>query len=118
MKYIWSFLVLAALLQSAGAIEITRGVAEAPEKISVGNINVVSPTDIAKSERSFERELLYMMTHYSDAELRRLAVSLNRHEILIAKKNNQVPPEKLDDSVLSNREKIADYIRSIHQYKY
>lgn len=114
--YIFTFILAAQSLSFAG--EITRGVPEAAPKISIGNANVASPTDISAILSSSEKDLQYMLDHYSDTELRNFAISLNNAQIIAAKQNNLPIPQKLSKETLNNREKIANYLRSLYDYKY
>lgn len=113
--YVFAFILT---IQSSFAGEITRGVPDVSPKISVGNANVASPTDISAILHTSEKDLQYMLDHYSDAELRNFAISLNKAQIVAAKQNNLPIPQKLSKETLNSREKIANYLRSLYNYEY
>lgn len=119
MKYLLPLLALSFILcQNAAAGEITRGVKAEPAKISTGNANFISPTDILEATRPMERDVQYILNTYSDAQLRQYVVALNKSQILTAKQAKTAVPEKISNSVLQDREKMAEYLRSFYQYKY
>ncbi len=118
MKYALFLFTFFITVQTSIAGEITRGAPTPSSKMSVGNANVASPTDISAILHTSEKDLQYMLDHYSDAELRNFAISLNRAQIIAAQQNNLSIPQKLSNETLNNREKIADYLRSLYDYKY
>lgn len=119
MKYLLSTFVLSLLLcQNVAAGEITRGVKPEAKKISAGNANFISPTDILETTRPMEQDVQQILNTYSDAQLRQYVVALNKSQILAAKQAKTAVPAKISNSVLQDREKMAEYLRSFYQYKY
>lgn len=84
----------------------------------VGNMNVPAPEDIANMQLYSNKEIEYMIQHYSTPELAKIAIQLNRAQTAIAKKNRQIPPARLTKEILTNKEKIADYLRSQYKFSY
>lgn len=85
---------------------------------SVGNYNVLSPHDVIQAQSSSNREIEYMLKNYSLPELAKTAIQINKSQIEAAKRDGEVPPAKLTKEILSDKEKIADYLRSQYKFSY
>ena len=95
MKYLLSTFVLSLLLcQNVAAGEITRGVKPEAKKISTGNANFISPTDILETTRPMEQDVQQILNTYSDAQLRQYVVALNKSQILAAKQARKSLPDR------------------------
>lgn len=109
MKEIICIAVCLIFANEAGAQLIRRTEPLAPRtaaQISVGQY------------RPIEKNINYMLEHYTDGELRNYAKMLNKQEIENAKKNNLPVPEELSEDVLKSRKKIGEYLRSYFQIPY
>ena len=68
--------------------------------------------------RPQEKEINYILGHYTDGELRNYARALNMQEIETARANGEKIPEKLSEETLKSREKIGEYLRSYFKLPY
>lgn len=84
----------------------------------VQEANVVAPSNVAQAQRSTNNEIEYMIENYSLPELARYAVHLNKLQIKEAKLSGKVPPAKLTKEILSDRQKIGEYLRSFYKFSY
>ena len=84
----------------------------------VQKANVVSPHDIAQAQRSTNNEIEYMIENYSLPELARYAVNLNKQQIKEAQAGGSEVPDKLTKEILSDRQKISEYLRSFYKFSY
>lgn len=85
---------------------------------TIGNYNVPSPNDVAKAQLPLDREVQYMLDNYSLPQLAQYAVQINKSQIAAAKRSGREVPAKLTKEILSDREKIGEYLRSIYRYRY
>lgn len=109
------FLMLICTAAQAGTI--TRGVEE-QKKLQVPLLNVISPTDVAKTQTGANRSVQLILDTYSDEELRNYAVRVNNADRKAARLSGQLIPAKLNENTLNNREKIGEYLRSRYKFKY
>ncbi len=86
-------------------------------------VNSVTPYGISQEEaskikaasnRSFEN----ILNTHDDAQLRQLALSMNKAEIRAAKSSRNLIPPKLSAETLNHRDKVIEYLRSRYEYKY
>lgn len=118
MKKFLFLLFFCLLAANASAGDIAGSAWQNAEKDSVGNLNVISPTDAAAVQYPAEKSLQYMLDNYSDKELRELVISYNKAERETARRNKTVIPEKVGKETLQSRENMAEYLRSFYQYRY
>ena len=118
MKKFLFLLIFCLLAENAFAGDIFRSAVKPVPKEPVGNLNVISPTDVATVQYSAEKSLQYIFANYSDRELRDLVISYNKAEREAARRNKTVMPEKVDKETLQSRENMAEYLRSFYQYRY
>ena len=85
---------------------------------NVQEANVVSPRNIAQAQRSTNNEIEYMIENYSLPELARYAVHLNKLQIKEAQASGSEVPAKLTKEILSDRQKIGEYLRSFYKFSY
>ena len=85
---------------------------------TVADLNVPAPEDIAEIQAFSNREINYMLQKYSTPQLAKTAIEINRAQIEAAKKNGTTPPAKLTEDILTNRDKLADYLRSQYKFSY
>ncbi len=118
MKKFLFLLIFCLLAENAFAGDIFRSAVKPVPKEPVGNLNVISPTDVATVQYFAEKSLQYILDNYSDRELRELVISYNKAEREAARRNKTVMPEKVDKETLQSRENMAEYLRSFYQYRY
>lgn len=85
---------------------------------TVGDLYVPAPEDIANIQMYSNREINYMVENYSTPQLAKMAIELNKAQIEAAKMNGSTPPARLTKEILSDKEKIADYLRSQYKFSY
>lgn len=85
---------------------------------TVGNLNVPAPQDIAHIQLYSNKEIEYMIKNYSTPELAKRAIQINKAQTEIAKQNGSELPPKLTREILSDKEKIAEYLRSLYKFSY
>lgn len=85
---------------------------------TVGDLNVPAPEDIANIQVYSNREIEYMVKHYSTARLAKVAIDMNRTQTAAAKRNGTKPPARLTKEILSDKQKIAEYLRSQYKFSY
>lgn len=85
---------------------------------SVGDLNVPAPEDIANIQVYSSREIEYMVKNYSTAKLAKIAIDMNRAQTAEAKRNGTKLPARLTKEILSDKDKIADYLRSQYKFSY
>jgi len=85
---------------------------------TVGNFNVPAPQDIAHIQLYSNKEIEYMIKNYSTPELARKAIQINKTQTEIAKQNGTELPPRLTKEILSDKEKIAEYLRSLYKFSY
>ena len=68
--------------------------------------------------RQMEKEINYMLAHYTDGELRNYAKTLNEQAISSAKASGEPLPEKLSEDTLKSRKKIGEYLRTYFNIPY
>ena len=84
----------------------------------VGNAYVASPTNVAKAQRSFNNRLQNMYDTYSLPELAQQALHINQARIRAAKRNGEEPPAVLSREILSDRDKIIEYLKEEYKVRY
>lgn len=62
--------------------------------------------------RPIEKNIEFMMEHYTDGELRNYVKALNQAQIDSAKANGEPLPEKLSEDTLKSRKKIEEFLRA------
>lgn len=107
-----TFIFLAVLLS------ICNASAQEVDLDTVGQANVPSPRAIAQAQRATNNEVDYMVEHYSLPELARYAIQINKLQIKEAQKSGTTPPAKLTKEILSDKQKIGEYLRSFYKYTY
>ena len=85
---------------------------------TVEDLNVPAPEDIANIQVYSNREINYMVENYSTAKLAKVAIDLNRAQTAAAKRNGVQPPAHLTNEILSDKAKIAEYLRSHYKFRY
>lgn len=85
---------------------------------SVQQANVPAPQAIAQAQRSANNEIEYMIENYSLPKLAQYAVHLNQLQIKEAKASGDTIPPKLTKEILSDRQKIGEYLRSFYKFSY
>lgn len=85
---------------------------------TVGDLYVPAPEDIANIQIYSNREIEYMVKHYSTAKLAKVAIDMNRAQTAAAKRNGTKPPARLTKEILSDKAKIAEYLRSQYKFSY
>ena len=83
---------------------------------TVGDLYVPAPEDIADIQMYSNKEINYMVENYSTPELAKIAIQLNKAQTEAAKMNGSTPPAKLTKEILTDKEKIADYLRSQYNF--
>lgn len=83
-----------------------------------GNIYAPKISSISQAQFSSNKEIQYMLENSSLPELARYAIRINQAQIEAAKRSGRTPPEKLTREILSDRDKIADYLRSLYKYQH
>lgn len=68
--------------------------------------------------RPIEKNINYMLEHYTDGELRSYAKTLNEQAIKMAKEKGEPEPEKLSEETLKSRKKIGEYLRTYFNIPY
>lgn len=85
---------------------------------SVGNDYVVSPKNTAKAQHTMNQVLQNMYDTYSLPELAHYALRLNEAQIREALRNGQTPPKTLTREILTDRDKIIEYLKSEYKVEY
>jgi len=85
---------------------------------TVSDLNVPAPEDIANIQLYSNKDIAYMVENYSTPELAKIAIKLNKAQIAMAQKNGTTPPDKLTREILTDKQKIADYLRSQYKFSY
>ncbi|MBR1600936.1 MAG: hypothetical protein IJ677_05090 [Alphaproteobacteria bacterium] len=85
---------------------------------TVSDLYVPAPEDIANVQLYSNKEIAYMVENYSTPELAKVAIQLNKAQIEAAKMNGSKPPARLTKEILTDKEKIADYLRSQYKFSY
>lgn len=85
---------------------------------SVGNDYVASPKRTAKAQHSMNQVLQNMYDTYSLPELAHHALRLNEAKIRAARREGYTPPKPLTREILSDRDKIIEYLKSEYAVKY
>lgn len=84
----------------------------------VGNSYVASPVNVAKAQRSMNNRLQNMYDTYSLPELAQQAMHINQARIRSAKRNGETPPPVLTREILSDRDKIIEYLKEEYKVTY
>lgn len=100
------------------AVTTIEKMVEPADLDNVMDAYVPSPKKVAKAQFSENKRIQYMVDNYTLPQLARYAVQLNQAEINRAKVSGQKPPAKLTRTILEDREKIADYLRSHYKFTY
>ena len=106
-------LALGLYTSSASAL-----IGEGVDTRSVADLNVPAPEDIAEIQAANNREINYMLEKYSTPQLAKEAIQLNRAQIEAAKRSGVTPPARLTEDILTDRNKLADYLRSQYKFRY
>lgn len=85
---------------------------------TVADKYVVSPAKIAKAQHGMNSHLQRMYDTYSLPELARHALHLNQAQIRAAKRRGTEVPKPLTREILSDRDKIIEYLKSEYEFKY
>lgn len=85
---------------------------------TVSNLNVPAPEDIADIQLYSNKDIEYMVENYSTPELAKIAIRLNKAQTAMAKMNGTTLPQRLTREILTNKQKIADYLRSQYKFSY
>lgn len=85
---------------------------------TVSNLYVPAPEDIANVQLYNNKEIEYMVENYSTPQLAKVAIELNKAQTEAARMNGSTPPARLTKEILSDKEKIADYLRSQYKFSY
>jgi len=85
---------------------------------SVTGAYVPSPVNVIEAQHATNKEIQYMMDNYSLPELARYAMNINKRAIKEAKIRNTTPPPRLTREILTDREKIGEYLRSLYKFEY
>ena len=109
------YLSLALGLYTSSALAL---IGDGVDTRSVADLNVPAPEDIAEIQAASNREINYMLDNYSTPQLAREAIRLNKAQIAAAQKSGITPPARLSKEMLSDRNKLADYLRSQYKFSY
>lgn len=85
---------------------------------TVGDLNVPAPEDIAEIQRYSNREINYMVEHYSTPQMAKYVIQVNKAQIAAAKRDGTPVPPRLTKEILSDKNKMADYLRSQYKFRY
>ena len=85
---------------------------------TVADKYVVSPVKAAKAQHTMNSHLQRMYDTYSLPELARHALRLNQAQIRAAKRNGTTVPKPLTREILTDRDKIIEYLKSEYEFKY
>ncbi|MBQ8672117.1 MAG: hypothetical protein IJ525_06320 [Alphaproteobacteria bacterium] len=85
---------------------------------SVMDAYVPSPVNVIEAQHGSNKDIQYMLDNYSLPELARYAMNINKRAIKEAKIRNTTPPPKLTREILTDREKIGEYLRSLYKFEY
>ena len=85
---------------------------------TVSDLYVPAPEDIANIQLYSNKEIEYMVENYSTPQLAKVAIELNKAQTEAAKMNGSTPPARLTKEILTDKEKIADYLRSQYKFSY
>lgn len=106
MKGIFSFILVAFFTFSAEAQLIRK-----TEPVDI-NAQRSEAQKVVGRYRPIEKNIKYMMEHYTDGELRNYAKILNKQQIDEAKAKGEPLPELLSEETLESRKKIEEFLRS------
>lgn len=81
------------------------------EPVNINSQRTEAQREVGKY-RPMEKNIEYMLEHYTDGELRNYAKALNQQQIDAAKAAKMQIPEKLSEETLKSRKKIGQYLRS------
>lgn len=95
------------------------GVASAQTNMSRANEpNIAPPEAIANLQNTQDSEIDYMVEHYSQPELAQYAVEMYKAEVRNAKLTGKALPPRPTREILSDKQKIGEYLRSFYKYSY
>ena len=112
MRKILYMLILLGLTSSANA-QLIRKV----EPVDFRSTRTEAEIEVGQ-QRPQEKNIRYILEHYTDGELRNYARALNMQEIESARASGSAMPEKLTEETLSSREKIGEYLRKHSEISY
>ena len=112
MKNLFYVLVVLMFAEFANAQLIREA-----EPVDYHNTRTASQIEVGKY-RPDEKELNFVLEHYTDGELRNYARVLNMQQIEEAKAAGKPVPEKISEEILQDRAKLAEYIRSCYNLPY
>ena len=98
IKYVLLCTILCGLFSTNANALLGDGV----DTKTVSDLYVPAPEDIANIQMYSNREINYMVENQTEA----------------AKMNGSTPPARLTKEILSDKEKIADYLRSQYKFSY
>lgn len=107
------FFLLAAVISNTADAQLFRKT----EPVHYDRQSTDSQKRVGKF-RPVEKDIDYILEHYTDGELRNYAKTLNTKAIETAKANGDPLPEKLSEDTLRNRKKIGEYLRSYFEIPY
>lgn len=85
--------------------------------VDIDNQRTPAQKEIGR-HRPMEKNIDFMLEHYTDAELRNYAKALNQQQIDAAKATGAPIPEKLSEETLKSRKKIGEYLRAYFNIYY
>lgn len=85
---------------------------------TVGDSYVAKPRDVAKAQHTMNLRLQKMYDTYSLPELAQQALQINQARIRSARRAGKTPPMPLTREILSDREKIIEYLKSEYKIEY
>lgn len=114
IKYVLLCTILCGLFSTNANALLGDGV----DTKTVSDLYVPAPEDIANIQLYSNKEIEYMVENYSLPQMAKAAIELNRAQTEAAKMNGSTPPARLTKEILSDKEKIADYLRSQYKFSY
>lgn len=109
------FLTLALSLYASSAFAL---IGDGVDTRTVSDLNVPAPEDIANIQLYSNREINYMVEHYSVPQMAKYVIDVNKAQIATAKMNGNPLPPRLTKEILSDKNKMADYLRSQYKFSY
>lgn len=79
------------------------------------NLNEPSAAEISSAHSVAYRDIDYMENNYSLPEFAQYAIQLHKALSQYASRNNTEMPEPLNADILSDKQKIGDYLRQIYK---
>jgi hypothetical protein len=109
------FLTLALSLYAGSAHAL---IGDGVDTRTVSDLNVPAPEDIANIQMYSNREINYMVKNYSVPQMAKYVIEVNKAQIATAKMNGNPLPPRLTKEILSDKNKMADYLRSQYKFSY